>query len=420
MDRYDTNWKTFQVAELKEALKERALPISGLKVDLIGRLEKYDEERRPVAPRAPPARSPNEVPLERPRFPSGGHAYDRREGRVRTPSPYRSRTELQYTPRRVSSLPKQNLDEAELEQICRENFMPKQDCPTGPERRASIKAEFEVKATESKIKRDAAIERIEKKYQKEMTALEKDRDVEAKALEAEIRAHFEKQRNWGPAFYQLKELRAARGLSTHPNDYDPNNPFRRRAPPTRASPISKSTATVTFNTSRPTPLKRRVSEMAATTASSESANKRPREDGHPKPSPSHPQGRREDGHPKSSPSHPQERRQDGHPKSSPIPTRLRAESLIENIPIRPQLSKQPYIFIDNSDIRVLSENVDLFRHMITKRGYGFKTVRADDTGYFIVFEDSEQGIMDAQLCHNWFDGEVIGSKVMRMQLFNYL
>jgi hypothetical protein len=67
--------------------------------------------------------------------------------------------------------------------------------------------------------------------------------------------------------------------------------------------------------------------------------------------------------------------------------------VIENTLIKPQLNNKPYIFLSANQDGVQADRI---KHVMGKfRNFAPTAVRADRTGYYIIFEDSEQGNKDA-------------------------
>ncbi|KUJ24231.1 uncharacterized protein LY89DRAFT_776381 [Mollisia scopiformis] len=434
MDDHSLKWRGFKVHELQEKLAERGLPKSGIKSDLIARLEKYEEQYSPkptppVSPPPPPeipyardSHRPAEngrsghrrdqslnnrsaSPFARSRISGGARTYERQirreRGRERSRTPSRSSSfssrrrqsrNDHYSPREITSPAENNPTEAELEAICWDNFnKPKGDRKV-LQRRATIEAEFDGKTSEFKIKKEADIERLEKKYRKDISAFVQERDEKLDALEKDELLFSEKDKRWVSAFRKLKNLRAARGLATWPNDFDPDRRGHHR-PPLPGSINSESAASTIHSHGFPavSTLKRKASESMTASPTLETPNKRLHDE-----------------------------KDYIHTKSGPIPIRPLSDSNIENTPIISTLSSStPFIFLPESSCKVKGENIEHMRTMINKRGYDYEAVRADDTGYFIPFEESEKGKNDAKTFHNWYDKELFKGKVMHLQIYNY-
>jgi hypothetical protein len=194
----DTQWHELTASALKKKCEERGLPKSGVKVDLLNRLREHDEKYRPQPEQDP-------APLRR----HSDHYRPQYDDRGQGSSPGN-------VPRDLSTMRQQpagdvridrrqsTLTEGELEQICRDNYLPYESDRAGTGRKTEILTEYNLKAEETKKKRDAAISKVETKYKNEMAKLDKDKKEKLDQLDREIAPKLEKQRIWGPAFAQLQ------------------------------------------------------------------------------------------------------------------------------------------------------------------------------------------------------------------------
>lgn len=79
-----------------------------------------------------------------------------------------------------------------------------------------------------------------------------------------------------------------------------------------------------------------------------------------------------------------------------LPTPTRSLSGIETQSIASQLSNQPYIFVGNESVPVLSSIVPHMKKRL--KNYGFDDIRLDKTGFYIVFSSSSSGKSEAERC----------------------
>ncbi|CZR55096.1 uncharacterized protein PAC_04982 [Phialocephala subalpina] len=424
------DWRALTVVDLKVACKDKHIPTSGLKQDLIARLEEHDRTNRPaprpIAPAFTPPRghdiyrpkreesrgNPNGLPLAGHRFASGGH----RAERARTPSPRRAsgtynrqenpdlrksgegwniddtpsrlRNRAADPPRHVSNVAFDPLREAELEAICRENYFDRDI----EGRRATIKAEFNLKSGELVKKREAAIAKIESKHKAELTIIEKDRDIKTEALEAEIRNYGSRKNAFGHAFSELKSLRADRGLTSHPADFAPGTTAYN---PPHTAPVSVAESSAPIKPSTSSALKRKASDMIPSTPSSSDSNKRPRDD--------------------SSSARKVSITLPMHPMADRVP-RGPSGGAIENTPIKPQLAGIPYVLLPAADVEMLASSIGHLKNILSKNDCWFTEVRGDSTGFYIVFGESDRGKSEAARCHRSLNGKDFFGRTMHLEL----
>ncbi len=74
-----------------------------------------------------------------------------------------------------------------------------------------------------------------------------------------------------------------------------------------------------------------------------------------------------------------------------------AAALIEKTPILEQIKRDPYVFIANRHVPVLGTTIFHLGRKLQR--YEWKEVRADRTGYYVIFENSRKGEQDAMRCH---------------------
>lgn len=73
-------------------------------------------------------------------------------------------------------------------------------------------------------------------------------------------------------------------------------------------------------------------------------------------------------------------------------------SYIETDPIRPKLTAYPFCFVSAWNVDVKEENLKLMRKMVEAFNFYPEALRADKTGYFLIFEASDKGERMAEEC----------------------
>lgn len=112
----------------------------------------------------------------------------------------------------------------------------------------------------------------------------------------------------------------------------------------------------------------------------------------------------------------------------PVPPRAPAEAppnstkpplqhLVEERPILDQIKRNPYIFIAHCYVPVLGTTIP----HLSKRLHNvrYKEVRCDKAGYYIVFDDSRQGEINAVGCFEHYHMRELFTYVMNMELQQY-
>ena len=94
----------------------------------------------------------------------------------------------------------------------------------------------------------------------------------------------------------------------------------------------------------------------------------------------------------------------------------RANMMMESEPIRGQLVDNPFIFIPFSSNPFRYGNLHHMKTMIENAHFSPKHIRADRTGYFIIFESCVQGDNHAALCFEHFQGKEFRGRSMKMEL----
>ncbi|KAI9884967.1 MAG: hypothetical protein M1823_003243 [Watsoniomyces obsoletus] len=106
------------------------------------------------------------------------------------------------------------------------------------------------------------------------------------------------------------------------------------------------------------------------------------------------------------------------PPSVPPRTLLtRPAPTVEKIPILQQIKRDPYIFIANCYVPVRAGIIEHLRRRL--RSYDLKEVRADQTGYYVVFDDSRRGEEEAEACYRTCHMRELFTFVMNMECQPY-
>ncbi|KAL8908846.1 MAG: hypothetical protein Q9207_000572 [Kuettlingeria erythrocarpa] len=93
------------------------------------------------------------------------------------------------------------------------------------------------------------------------------------------------------------------------------------------------------------------------------------------------------------------------------------QHLVEETPVLDQIKRDPYIFIAHCYVPVLGSTLPhLSRRLHNVR---FKDVKCDKTGYYIVFDDSRQGEINAAGCFETYHMRELFNYVMNMELQQY-
>lgn len=120
--------------------------------------------------------------------------------------------------------------------------------------------------------------------------------------------------------------------------------------------------------------------------------------------------------PSSSTGAPSLRLHDGEDPFIDGPRGPRANMMMESEPIRGQLADSPFIFIPMSSNPFRYGNLHHMKTMIENAHFSPKHIRADQTGYFIIFESCIQGDNHAALCFEHFQGKEFRGRSMKMEL----
>ena len=90
---------------------------------------------------------------------------------------------------------------------------------------------------------------------------------------------------------------------------------------------------------------------------------------------------------------------------------------VEEVPILESIGRDPYIFIAACYVPVLGATLP---HLAKRlKMYDYRTVRVDNIGYYVVFEDSRRGEEETQRCYNECNMTPLFTYVMNMQCQKY-
>jgi histone-lysine N-methyltransferase SETD1 len=95
----------------------------------------------------------------------------------------------------------------------------------------------------------------------------------------------------------------------------------------------------------------------------------------------------------------------------------RPDSVIELEPIAIQLKHDPYIFVGHEHVPVMPTTVAHMKRRL--KTFMFEDIRADRTGYYIVFQDSGYGRAEAERCYRAADRTAFFTYTMVMDLQLY-
>ncbi|KAH8664307.1 hypothetical protein BX600DRAFT_512355 [Xylariales sp. PMI_506] len=103
--------------------------------------------------------------------------------------------------------------------------------------------------------------------------------------------------------------------------------------------------------------------------------------------------------------------------SSPFTVPPRPRSLlVEPQGVSAQLKTEPYIFVADSSVPVMAATISHMKKRL--KSFAIDDIRADRTGYYIIFANTTLGREEAYRCHRSADGSAFFTYTMRMKLFN--
>lgn len=102
------------------------------------------------------------------------------------------------------------------------------------------------------------------------------------------------------------------------------------------------------------------------------------------------------------------------PEARPLSVQARMSSLIEQVPIATQLKTDPYIFVAHEYVPVMPTTIAHMKKRL--KNYRWEDIRADRTGYYVVFRDSTLGRTEAEKCQASADGTAFFTYNLKMTL----
>jgi len=87
--------------------------------------------------------------------------------------------------------------------------------------------------------------------------------------------------------------------------------------------------------------------------------------------------------------------------------------LVEETPILSQIKRDPYIFIAHCYVPVLGTTIPHLRKRL--KLFGYKTIRCDSTGYYIIFENSRRGEQETERCYRMCHMQPLFTYIMNME-----
>ena len=124
-----------------------------------------------------------------------------------------------------------------------------------------------------------------------------------------------------------------------------------------------------------------------------------------------------DGPPPEAPKGPSGKPKAAAPAAPRMSVKPAAASLVESTPILQQIKRDPYIFIAHCYVPVLGTTIEHLKKRL--RTYHLKSVRADSTGYYILFDDSRRGELEAEKCYKMCHMTALFTYVMNMECQAY-
>ncbi|KAL4783465.1 complex proteins associated with Set1p component N-domain-containing protein [Aspergillus varians] len=88
-------------------------------------------------------------------------------------------------------------------------------------------------------------------------------------------------------------------------------------------------------------------------------------------------------------------------------------SLVEETPILSQIKRDPYIFIAHCYVPVLSSTLPHLKKRL--KVFGWKDIRCDKTGYYILFENSRRGEEETERCYKFCHMKPLFTYIMNME-----
>lgn len=100
-----------------------------------------------------------------------------------------------------------------------------------------------------------------------------------------------------------------------------------------------------------------------------------------------------------------------------VTAKTAAQSLIEPEPILSSIKRKPYAFIPGSSVPVMGTTIPHLKKRM--KAYDWREVRCDETGYFVIFDDSKRGEEEAVRCHTEMNGKPMFTYTLQMECQQY-
>ncbi|KAJ5736665.1 uncharacterized protein N7483_001790 [Penicillium malachiteum] len=91
--------------------------------------------------------------------------------------------------------------------------------------------------------------------------------------------------------------------------------------------------------------------------------------------------------------------------------------VIEELPVLPQLKRDPYIFIAHCYVPVLGATLPHLRKRL--KIFNYKSIRCDKSGYYVIFENSRRGEVETERCFRTCHMEPLFTYIMNMESHPY-
>lgn len=101
-------------------------------------------------------------------------------------------------------------------------------------------------------------------------------------------------------------------------------------------------------------------------------------------------------------------------EARPLSMAARVSSLIEQMPIATHLKREPYIFVAHEFVPVMPTTIAHMKKRL--KNFRWEDVRADRTGYFVIFQDSALGRAEAEKCHSSANATAFFTYTLKMDL----
>lgn len=101
----------------------------------------------------------------------------------------------------------------------------------------------------------------------------------------------------------------------------------------------------------------------------------------------------------------------------PLTRKAALSYLIEREPIKPTLKRKPYLFIAHAYVPVLSTTIEHLKKRL--KNFRWSAVRCDQTGYYVLFEESKRGEEETVRCYRECHMQALFTYVMNMECNQY-